>query len=387
MTKIFLPLHYDGDNRGCEAITKGTSILLGLPEDKIIALSNNVELDIKLGLNKYVKLIPVRPINLLFKIKKKIIGFFKRTNLDKLNIQYEFKYKNFLNSIQIGDVLLSTGGDMFCYGDNDVIYTNEYAQKRGVKTILWGCSIGSENLSPNKLRVLRGFDCIYVRESLTAEVLRNERITNIVNIPDPAFILKAEPVKLPTIFKEGDVIGINLSKYTVGGDNLETVFGRQVKELIDFVVKETTYHILLIPHVLWKNQDDRLLLSNVYKLYKDTKRVSILNSEDYNYCQLRYIIGNCTMFIGGRTHSVISAYSTCTPAIALGYSIKSKGIAIDLGMPEESVVDTKTNGVNRSLLSSFVYVDNHKKEIKEHLISIMPSYIEKMRNVKNIIKD
>ena len=27
--KILLPLHFDGGNRGCEAITKATSILLG----------------------------------------------------------------------------------------------------------------------------------------------------------------------------------------------------------------------------------------------------------------------------------------------------------------------------------------------------------------------
>ena len=60
-----------------------------------------------------------------------------------------------------------------------------------------------------------------------------------------------------------------------------------------------------------------------------------------NYCQIRYVISKCNIFIGARTHAVISAYSTSVPAIALGYSIKSKGIAKDVGMPDWSVVDSK----------------------------------------------
>ena len=42
------------------------------------------------------------------------------------------------------------------------------------------------------------------------------------------------------------------------------------------------------------------------------------------------MISQCRFFIGSRTHSVIAAYSSGVPTLALGYSIKSKGIAQDI---------------------------------------------------------
>lgn len=41
---------------------------------------------------------------------------------------------------------------MMCYDDNEVVYTNNYLHKRGIKTILWGCSIGKIISLPLKLR-------------------------------------------------------------------------------------------------------------------------------------------------------------------------------------------------------------------------------------------
>lgn len=45
------------------------------------------------------------------------------------------------------------------------------------------------------------------------------------------------------------------------------------------------------------------------------------------------------MFIAARTHADISAYSMCMPTFALGYTVKSVGIAKDLGLFEGSVTD------------------------------------------------
>lgn len=88
-----------------------------------------------------------------------------------------------------------------------------------------------------------------------------------------------------------------------------------------------------------EGQDDRII-SNLIKEKYHSDRISILDSNSLNYCQIRFVISKCRCFIGARTHSVISAYSTCTPAIALGYSIKSKGIAKDLNMPQNTVVNS-----------------------------------------------
>lgn len=52
--KYYLPIHLDGGNRGCEAITKATSLLLA--KENIYALSRDVNLDKFLGIDKYCTL-------------------------------------------------------------------------------------------------------------------------------------------------------------------------------------------------------------------------------------------------------------------------------------------------------------------------------------------
>lgn len=55
--RYYFPLHLDGGNRGCEAIAKGTAILLNEPQQNLIGLCTNVSLDEKLGVSKYISLI------------------------------------------------------------------------------------------------------------------------------------------------------------------------------------------------------------------------------------------------------------------------------------------------------------------------------------------
>ena len=166
---------------------------------------------------------------------------------------------------------------------------------------------------------------------------------------------------------------------------MNTSFGKQVQELIKYIIDKTDLNILLIPHVLWDAQDDRIVANNVYKLFQDTGRISLLDSDIYNYLQLRYIISKCRLFIGARTHAVISAYSTCVPSLALGYSIKSKGIAKDLGLDNNLVVNCKDNESNNSLLKGFRYLVDNEDAIKKQLTDVMPSYIKEAYKIRNII--
>ena len=205
-------------------------------------------------------------------------------------------------------------------------------------------------------------------------------INNVILFPDPAFALSPELCTLPEIFQSGKIVGINLSNYVVGGDTLDTPFGHEVQELIDYIINKTDLNILLIPHVLWNKQDDRLISREIIKHYNST-RINILESENLNYEQIRYVISKCHMFIGARTHAIISAYSTCTPAIALGYSVKARGIAKDLHLPDVLVVDSK-NFKRKQLLDSFCYALYHIDEVKYHLETNIPSYINKLDTLK-----
>lgn len=389
--KYFFPIHLDGGNRGCEGIAKGTAKILGLSKAQLVGLCTNISLDERLGTSKYYTLVPIRRETVWYKIANKLFRMLKsfRTT-DKFELSSynrHYLYHPFVKAMKKGDIMLSTGGDMMCYGDNLIITTNNLAKKRGAKTILWGCSMGKENLTPRKLETLKRFDLVYARETLSFEFFKSLGLLNVVCYPDPAFALDPEIVELPMCFEKNKVIGINLSNYTVGAYSLDTPFGEEVKQLVDYILNETDYHILLIPHVMWKDQDDRIIAKNVadtYGSYKD--RFSVLDSEKYNYLQIRYIISKCYIFIGGRTHAVVSAYSTCVPAIALGYSIKSKGVAKDLGMPEYTVVDSKMVTEKGKLKESFCQLCHDYQVVKDHLDNFIPSYRERTKEIKEIVK-
>lgn len=377
--KYFFPIHIDGDNRGCEGIAKGTAVILGLPKEQLVGLCSNVSLDKRLGVDSYVSLKQRGTLNILQRVARKLVSYLN------INSAYWYShkivYKPFLDEMKKGDIMISTGGDMMCYNDNEVIYTNNLVHNKGFKSILWGCSIGKNNLTPRKLKTLKNFSCIYARESLTYDLLQSIGLQNVILFPDPAFILTPEKCTLPNIFKTGEVIGINLSNYVVGADHLDTPFGKEVIKTIDYVLNETNLNILLVPHVLWNSQDDRLISKTVLKHYNYNKRITILESESLNYLQIRYVISQCKLFVGARTHAIISAYSTCTPAIALGYSVKARGIAKDLGLNEKLVVDSKSYSEGQ-LLSSLNYALSNEDNIRQHLNKFIPSYIKDMGSIK-----
>lgn len=373
--KIYLPIHIDVNNRGCEAITKATAQLLNVPKEDIVALSRNVVDDKKNKIDKYVTLVQSKmKLNLWTKIKIKFARIFYFDPFVAKKLEASYIFDDFLNKVRKEDIVLSTGGDMLCYEDNSVIYINEYLHKKGVRTILWGCSIGEKNLTPRKLETLKHFSLIYVRESLTKRVLEQQGLKNIVLYPDPAFILTPTECTLPECFKDNEVIGINLSNFVTSSYSLDSIYGRNIKNLIDYILGNTNYKILLIPHVLWKGQDDRKISKLVSKMYENESRISTLDSIMYDYCQIRYIISNCEMFIGARTHSIISAYSTCVPAMALGYSIKSEGIAKDLGLSQRLVVNCVNFKTDTDILDSFIYMEKKRMAIKERLEAVIPQY-------------
>ena len=389
--KYFFPIHLNGGNRGCEGIAKGTATILGEPKEHLIGLCTDIPIDKNLKIDQYVTLVDKQQKTFVFRIVNRIycnvLCLFTKDSFILHLMEWIFAYHPFIKKMNKGDIMLSTGGDMMCYGDNQVITTCADAKRQGAKTILWGCSMGKENLTPRKEKTLRKFDMIYARESLSYEFFKSLGLKKVVCYPDPAFALESEMVELPKCFESNKVIGINLSNYTVGGYTLDTPFGQKVKQLLDYILNKTDYHILLIPHVMWKGQDDRIIAKNVAGLYEKYKdRISVLDSDIYNYLQIRYIISKCHIFIGGRTHAVVSAYSTCVPTIALGYSIKSRGIAKDIGMPEYTIVDSKNVKMKGELKESFCQLCQDYQKVKEHLDSFIPTYRDRIKDIKDVLK-
>lgn len=383
--KYYFPIHLDGGNRGCEAIAKGTIEIIGLKKDEYIGLCNNIQLDTKLGLASICTLKGAKHIGLFPKgmniIRRVLCG-----DAVANQARYSMLYDKFLDQTTSSDVCLITGGDMLCYGNNQLNYIVNRLSEQKKPVVLWGCSFGKENLTPEKKEVLTKFTAVTARESLTFDYLANElNLKNISLFPDPAFVLQPQAIELPDYF-DGNVLGINISNFVSKDSMSENGFFPHFTDFIDYVLKNTELTVVLIPHVFWRGQDDREVCNMVKGNFATNNRVKIFDTEHLNYCQIRYVISKCTCFIGARTHSMISAYSTCTPALALGYSIKSKGIVKDLGLNEKLVVDYRSVKSADDLIARFKYLMENLNEIKEHLNIIMPTYTKKAYEAKTIIK-
>ncbi len=382
--KYFFPIHLDGGNRGCEAIARGTIEILGLKQSEYIGLCNNVHLDSELGLASICTLKRAKNIGLF----QKGVNKFRRVLCGDAvanQARYSMLYDKFLDQIKTSDACFITGGDMLCYGNNQLNYivNRIFEQKKSV--VLWGCSFGKENLTPEKNEVLTKFTAITARESLTFDYLVNGlKLKNVSLLPDPAFVLQPQAIELPNYF-DGNVLGINISNFVSKDSMTENGFFRHFTDFIDYVLNNTKLTVVLIPHVFWRGQDDREVCNMVKENFSKDNRVKIFDTKHLNYCQIRYAISKCVCFIGARTHSMISAYSTCTPALALGYSIKSKGIAKDLGLDEKLVVDYRSVKKADDLIERFKFLIENKKLIKNQLEATMPDYVKKAYEARNVI--
>lgn len=382
--KYYFPIHLDGGNRGCEAIARGSAMLIGESADRLWGYCRDVELDTRLGVADYVTLVPCRRDSFVF---DKFLGALNKVLHAPKTMEWRqiYPFRTMLRMVGEDDVVLFTGGDMLCYGNNELIYLNNWLHRRGIKTVLWGCSMGPENQTKEKRETLSRFSLIYTRESMTYDYFMSLGLQNVCLFPDPAFVLEAQQCPLPDFLQKGDVVGLNVSNYVMGGMTLDGQFAKEVLDLISYILTKTNQQLMLIPHVTWKvggeNQDDREMAKLISEHYAGHERLHILDIDQLNYCQIRHAISKCSMFVGARTHAVISAYSMCVPTIALGYSIKSRGIAKDLGLDERLVVNSK-DFAEGDLLRSFLYLAENKEAIREHLQTIMPEYKQRTYQIR-----
>ena len=147
-------------------------------------------------------------------------------------------------------------------------------------------------------------------------------------------------------------------------------------------------NVALIPHVRIKGTDDIDALKPIYNRFSETNRIVMFDDMNLGCKQLKGYISRCRFFVGARTHSVIAAYSSCVPALALGYSVKANGIAKDIfGYTENLVIPVQTLNSSEEVIKSFDYLLENEKKIKDYLETIMPEYKEKAKISGELLKD
>ena len=369
---IVLYYHGGSANHGCEAIVRSTQCILSQP---LTLFSSAADEDILYHLDRIVTVcedtyVPVREDSPRYLISAAC------RKLHQSDFKFiEFGHKSFFSAIHKGDICLSIGGDNYCYAGTDKLgYYNIILHRKGAKTVLWGCSIEPSVLTPNVIKDLKRYDLITVRENLSYESLRQAGISdNVVLCADPAFQLEKAECTLPEGFSADMTIGINVSPLAASCGN--KVMENYI-ELVRYILNETDYRVMLIPHVVKQGTDDRETLRQIYDAFADTGRISLV--PDKNCMELKGLISQCRMFIGARTHATIAAYSTCVPTLAVGYSIKARGIAKAIfGKEDGFVVSVQNLKSENDLTDAFRWLQVREGEIKLHLKNTIPEYSKK----------
>lgn len=378
--KLVLYPHGGSGNHGCEAIVRSTC---KITQAEITLFSASPEEDKRVGLdaicNVQLDHCPISRFSLQYLkavFQAKVYG--DQTVYDLIH------FSPVLKAAKTADYILSIGGDNYCYGVPKFIYlVNKEIRKRGGRTILWGCSVEPSSIKKEILEDLQGYTHIIARESITYQAMVNKGLKQTILIPDPAFQLNRIDLPLPENFIERNTVGINVSPMIIGHESNQGVTLQNYIELINYIINQTDMQVALIPHVVWKHNDDRIPLNILYDRFKDTGRICMI--DDHTAEELKGFIARCRFMIAARTHASIAAYSEKIPTLVIGYSVKAKGIAQDLfGTYEKYVLPVQALKKKDDMTEAFKWLQNNESNIKQQLDTIIPNIKEQVSNINQI---
>ena len=382
MKKILLYQHQSSYNHGCEALVYSISqqIKQVVPDSELRVCSFFKSHDDEYDFPYVDSFVDNKMWLQRYSLPWLIHQLDKRT-LNSKWLQEKIMFcKPCYQQAQWADICIAIGGDTYCYNKGKEHWPLERKIKKlGKKMMLWGCSIEPGDIPGEMKEHLDLFDIITARDPFTYDALVANKIkAHIVRCADPAFLLEPCPCELPSAWDAGNTIGLNFSPMVMGQLKNKTAAREGFETLIKHILETGSEKIALISHVRLPFSDDSTELLPLYERYKSTGRVMLIDDISLNARQLKYIISQCKLFIGARTHATIAAYSTGVPTLAIGYSIKARGIAQDLfGTEEGMTVPIKSLSDGKSLISAYDALIGNREKIKQQLNNIMPMYKQK----------
>lgn len=361
-------------NHGCEAIYRGTIEFLDVLNRPYMIYSSNTEEDCIYGLQEYATIKAAK--SEIQRNKEFLIAYLQMKILNNdVKLDGLYYKKQIKRAVGSADVALSCGGDNYCYSGTEIYaYLNREYHRNGIKTVLWGCSVEPEIVKDKTVaKDLASYNLIVARESITYSAIRKVNL-NTIKCPDPAFYMSAKECKIINQLLSNNVVGINLSPMIISNEKKKGITFENYRRLVKYILENTDCYIAFIPHVVWKNNDDRVVLRQLYKEFNRNSRLIMI--EDHTAPELKYIISKCRIFIGARTHATIAAYSSYIPTIVIGYSVKARGIAKDIfGSLDNYVLPVQQLYSPDDLTNKFIKIYNDEHKIRQHLKDIMPEYL------------
>ena len=292
---------------------------------------------------------------------------------------------------------LALGGDNYSldYGGTVRYFqANNAVLDNNKPLVLWGASVGpfskNQKFERYAAKELKKVSLICARESETIHYLASIGVAdNVRPVADPAFVL--EPSAIENVPPELEVIrrpciGMNFSplmaRYWSGSRSWEECAAECIKQIL----KRFDLPVVLIPHVVYPNNDDHLLMQKIINHLDISKERLTLIDRNYNAQQLKWIISQMELFIGCRTHSTIASLSSEVPTLSIGYSMKARGINKDIFGHHDWLVPLDELQPE-FLTEKAATLLNAKSEVKDHFNTVMPAYKKRARAAGQYLKE
>lgn len=374
--KVLLYMHAGSGNHGCEAIINSTCHML--EGEEVSVISARAAEDRLYSLPPLCEILQERRItdHILphaYYLAKKIV------TRDPM-CYIEYRYRDVLKDGGF-DAAVSVGGDNYCYPEQveDLMLMNRAFTARGIPTVLWGASVEPELLKrPDVTEDMKRYAHIFAREKLTYDALLKAGVEpgRLHLYPDPAFALETKRHTLPKGFAKNNTVGINVSPMAAGMERRPGIVMQNYRRLIRGILDSTDMNVALLPHVVWKSNDDRGPLAELYNFFEEHERIVML--PDCSCLELKGYISGLRYLVASRTHASIAAYSSQVPALVAGYSVKAEGIARELfGDSGHYVVPVQRLRTEDELWREFVYMTEHEEEYRRRLSEVIPGFVER----------
>jgi polysaccharide pyruvyl transferase WcaK-like protein len=289
---------------------------------------------------------------------------------------YKYVYHKAISQLKDVDFALAIGGDNYCYDGMLPRFSamNQLFINKRIPIGLCGCSIDDLRFNKALITDLKRYKFITARESLTYKMLKNCGFNNVSLFPDTAF--KLETVVSSPLPKDKNYVGINVSSMICQREQSNGIVMANYAALLEYILHETDFDILLIPHVV----NDFVPLKQLYDRYSDCERLHLV--DDNNAMVLKGYISQCRFMVAARTHASIAAYSTSVPTLVVGYSIKSIGIAKDLfGTSGNYVLSIETMRSTTDLTDSFKWMLKNEDKILQIYDNNLSNYISRLNGL------
>ncbi|MBL8540196.1 MAG: polysaccharide pyruvyl transferase family protein [Betaproteobacteria bacterium] len=282
-------------------------------------------------------------------------NWWKQQLSKRLGAPFAAQYSALLPHLKTAPAALEVGGDNYSldYGvPTKFLQLDQFLVSRRLPLILWGASVGpfegESGFAEEMFAHLRSLDGVLVRETESRDYLKRNGVDqNVHLVADPAFVMRPEQpsrAKLPFDIPSG-AVGLNLSPL-VAKAFLRQSWAEWWETGLDFsawqticvdiiktVAEATRSAVLLVPHVVWRlpYNDDYSFLTELQRRAAPSVRQPVLCLPDnLSAAETKWAIGQCSLFVGARTHATIAALSSTVPTLSLGYSLKAQGINRDI---------------------------------------------------------